>query len=252
MIKHQDILVVFDFDWSLINENSDTYVIEKFAPELENYLRRLYDDENGGFKGQWTKLMDHTVNKIMEEKDVTLDQLDDCLTKIPIFEEVKQAITLAHNKGATLSVLSDANEHYISVILHHHDLLNRFSRIVANYAEEKRASPGQGQTEGLRIRPYQSQTNPHQCTLCPTNLCKGLVLERWRRELSKVRRVVYVGDGKGDFCPACRLEPSDLVLCRRDWPLHRLMKRSPEAVQAEVFPWEDGKDILRKFGTVFD
>eukprot|EP00968_Pinguiococcus_pyrenoidosus_P021538 scaffold2809_cov184-Pinguiococcus_pyrenoidosus.AAC.3 len=29
------ILVVFDYDWSLVNENSDTYVVAQLAPELQ-------------------------------------------------------------------------------------------------------------------------------------------------------------------------------------------------------------------------
>eukprot|EP00968_Pinguiococcus_pyrenoidosus_P020838 scaffold2577_cov254-Pinguiococcus_pyrenoidosus.AAC.3 len=29
------ILIVFDYDWSLVNENSDTYVVAQLAPELQ-------------------------------------------------------------------------------------------------------------------------------------------------------------------------------------------------------------------------
>ena len=32
-------IIIFDFDYSLINVNSDTYVPEYFAPELESYIK---------------------------------------------------------------------------------------------------------------------------------------------------------------------------------------------------------------------
>ena len=54
-------LVVWDFDWSLINENSDTYVIERLDPsggiwrDAEKRLRRGAD---------WTGLMDWAAGEL--------------------------------------------------------------------------------------------------------------------------------------------------------------------------------------------
>ena len=43
-----------DFDWSFINENSDTYVISELAPSLIPELKELMKTT---FKDQWTALM---------------------------------------------------------------------------------------------------------------------------------------------------------------------------------------------------
>lgn len=43
-----------DFDWSLINENSDTYVVDQLAPSLVPEMRVLLKTR---FKNQWTALM---------------------------------------------------------------------------------------------------------------------------------------------------------------------------------------------------
>lgn len=43
-----------DFDWSFINENSDTYVVEKLAPSLLPELRELMKTT---FENKWTALM---------------------------------------------------------------------------------------------------------------------------------------------------------------------------------------------------
>lgn len=50
----------------------------------------------------------------------------------------------------------------------------------------------------------------HGCPLCPSNLCKGLVLSEL---LHSHDRVAYVGDGAGDFCPGCDLRgPPECML----------------------------------------
>jgi hypothetical protein len=43
-----------DFDWSFINENSDTYVVHKLVPSLIPELKELMKSR---FKNQWTALM---------------------------------------------------------------------------------------------------------------------------------------------------------------------------------------------------
>ena len=81
------------------------------------------------------------------------------------------------------------------------------------------------------------------CPLCPDNLCKGAVLERWMDEL-KPARCVYIGDGGGDFCTATRLRTGDFVLARRA-PHDGLLSRcraQPEAVAAHVLEWDSSED----------
>ena len=44
-------LVVFDFDWSLIDQDTDRYVFEVLAPDLRRYMKSVKDDV------QWTDLV---------------------------------------------------------------------------------------------------------------------------------------------------------------------------------------------------
>jgi len=39
--KKRDVLVVCDFDWSLVNENSDTYILDVLDPSLREYMNML-------------------------------------------------------------------------------------------------------------------------------------------------------------------------------------------------------------------
>jgi len=235
------VLVVFDFDYSLINDNSDTYVIEQLTPHLMEVMKDL---RRTTFKGQWTKLMHHMVNKMMAEEGVTLQAMNECLSKIPIFAENIEAVRLASERGCELAVLSDANTHYIDVILDHNGMLPLFSRIVTNYAKLDEV------TGVLCVAPHQPEDSPHSCTNCPPNLCKGGVLTAWRNELPADCRIVYIGDGGGDFCPCTTLREGDVILCRKQWSLHKKIKASEVPIAAEVVPWETGVHILETFQRV--
>merc|ERR1712079_944131 len=117
----------------------------------------------------------------------------------------------------------------------------------------------------LHVRPYHQTL--HGCPLCPANLCKGTVLEELRKKC-QARRVIYVGDGGGDFCPACELGPNDAVLCRTPpsppldhFGLHRRIQRAKAdapgtpsflnrrgevaTVVAQVCAWHSGDDVLK-------
>ena len=46
-------LVVWDFDWSMINENTDTYIFEQLAPALADQMGKLGKTEE--FAGRCVK-----------------------------------------------------------------------------------------------------------------------------------------------------------------------------------------------------
>lgn len=258
MLGRKKCLVIFDFDHSLIDDNSDTYVFKKLKPELYHEINTL---RRGEFSGQWTKLMDHLVGRMMMKHGVTLTGLNECLATIPVFCEIIEAIELARSKGAELAILSDANEHYIDVILRYHNIHTAFSRIVTNVGRVVVDDPTTGTgSEVLRILPYQDLNSPHNCSRCPPNLCKGAVLAQWIESLKSVSprdddeklQLIYIGDGGGDFCPCMRLRVGDVVLCRENWTLHHMIQESPDLVRAQVVPWAHGRDILHFFkGTFF-
>ena len=220
------------------------------------------------------------VGRMMMDFGITLSQLNECLCSIPMFEENITALKLAHSAGAINFILSDANHHYISIILDHHNIASSFKAIETNlsYVEDEPPPPSvapdqQGEGGGrvvlkrLRISPHQPADNPHVCALCPENLCKGNVLDQWREQYS-FTKVLYVGDGGGDFCPALRLQAADVVLCRQNYPLHKKcmaaarsqqleshsgseLAESAHHLAADMVQWSSGTDILSFFQDVF-
>lgn len=241
----QKLVVIFDFDWSLVNENSDTYVFQVLQPDLIckiKELRKQFD---------WTSLMDFLVGSMMREYGITRKELAVCLRGIPYYEETFQALRQAKEAGAMVYILSDANEFYISEILNEFGLEETVDKIITNFASFETLESGH---EILRIKPFHDPVNPHGCELCPANMCKGSCLRSIIADCGgrqSIERIIYVGDGGGDFCPVTLLSQNDIVCCRRDWTLHNMINSMSPALLAECAPWKCGSDILDTFECSF-
>jgi pyridoxal phosphate phosphatase PHOSPHO2 len=111
------------------------------------------------------------------------------------------------------------------------------------------------QDERLHIAPFHSLADaPHTCKWCPPNLCKGSVLDALLNkngtDTSTFSRVLYAGDGAGDFCPALSLRETDVLLMRYCQELTKaqgLWKRHNKhegMVKAQVCLWDWGETLL--------
>ena len=242
-------LVVYDFDWSLINENSDTLVIHQLDPSgalWERALERLQAGE------QWTQLMDWCASE-MHAAGHSLADLEQALGRAPALKGVLAAVELAREHGAELRILSDANEAYIRWIL---DALGLGDSVFTVIETNGATATPEGR---LRITPHQPEDAPHRCPNCPPNLCKGAVLESWLRGRTRNApppRCAYVGDGGGDFCPATRLGEADTLFARQA-PHDALLRKcvgAPHEVRARVVEWsekEEGASLLEGFRDFF-
>ncbi|GJY73402.1 inorganic pyrophosphatase 2-like protein [Tanacetum coccineum] len=112
-----------------------------------------------------------------------------------------------------LRIVSDANTFFIETVLKHLGIRGCFSEINTN--------PGFVDEEGkLRISLYHDFHNlSHGCTLCPANMCKGEIIERIQSTFTtkEKRRVIYLGDGAGNFCPTLKLVEGDYMMPREDF-----------------------------------
>jgi len=142
----------------------------------------------------------------------------------------------------TVIILSDANTVYIDYILQGSNVQSVISDIFTN--------PAHFEANGrLCVTPYQNNT---QCLLCPTNLCKGSVLSSYLCSHAPFTKIVYVGDGRGDYCPSLQLRETDFILARANWALHKLLTKTQQQQQqqqlrAKVVPWDNGSDIYNFF-----
>lgn len=74
---------------------------------------------------------------------------------------------------------------------------------------------------------------------------QGVIIERIRASLSKEvnKRIIYLGDGNGDYCPSLKLSEGDYVMPRKNFPLWDLIIRNPMLIKAEIHEWADGEEL---------
>lgn len=120
-------LVVWDFDWSMINENSDTYVVEHSNAEVYARMRSLRASM------PWTALMDSSFAEL-HRVGVTRPAIEALLARIPVFDEVPVLIRELAAAGVRQWIVSDANTELIRIILESHGLADCFETVVTNPA----------------------------------------------------------------------------------------------------------------------
>ncbi|CAA2973372.1 inorganic pyrophosphatase 1-like [Olea europaea subsp. europaea] len=224
------IVVVFDFDKTIIDSDSDNWVVDELgASDFFNQLLPTMP---------WNSVMDRMM-KELHTQGKTKDDIQEVLKRAPIHPRVVPAIKTAHSLGCDLRIVSDANLFYIETILVHLGIRDFFSEINTN--------PGYVNEEGrLRILPFHDfQSSSHGCNLCPPNMCKGMIIERIQASLGKERKktMIYLGDGSGDFCPSLKLKDEDYVMPRKNFPVWDLICQNRALVRAKIHEWNDGEEL---------
>ncbi|PIA56486.1 hypothetical protein AQUCO_00700666v1 [Aquilegia coerulea] len=219
------IVIVFDFDKTIIDCDSDNWVVDNLG------ATKLFDELLPTLP--WNTLMD-TMMKELYSQGRKIKDIAETLKSAPLHPSTISAIKSANALGCCdLSIVSDANLFFIETILKHHDLMGCFSEIHTNpsFVDE---------VGRLRILPYHDfNTSSHGCgEFCPPNMCKGVVIERIKASAlaDGKKHFIYLGDGKGDFCPSIKLRADDYLICSH----LSLVKAGIH----EWSSWDDQKRIL--------
>ncbi|XP_012775499.1 pyridoxal phosphate phosphatase PHOSPHO2 [Maylandia zebra] len=234
------ILMVFDFDHTVVDANSDTWVVrclpDKTLPgSVENSYR----------KGYWTEYMGRVLNYIGEQK-VSPDRVRSVMETIPFTAGMTELLTfIAENKSAIdCIVISDSNTLFIEWILHAAGLQAAVDKVFTNPAKLNELGH-------IEVQCYHS----HACDQCPVNLCKKKVLELYLSLQSdagvEYEQIFYAGDGGNDLCPTSCLRGRDVVMPRKGYTLEKLLAKLEGqegnfSVRAKNIAWSSGTDILRE------
>lgn len=234
-------LFVWDFDWTVINCNSDEYIPAQFMNR--ETLTQAFKDLYKSTGGDWHACVEGVVNRVMMAAEggaaASPSSLLEAAQQMPYLLGVRQALDLIdsrrghHNKGTTAQmILSDGNTLFIEAFLQKEGLVGHFPYgIISN--------EGQWDENGrLRVIHHSQQYGGHGCDRCSANLCKTQALQKTlaaqhdgdnslhlqendnddNKEAAIVRwrpRIVYVGDGANDACPVLNvLREGDVMLAR--------------------------------------
>lgn len=75
---------------------------------------------------------------------------------------------------------------------------------------------------------------------------QGKIIERIQATAgAKNKHFIYIGDGKGDYCPSLKLGEGDYVMPKENYPLWNLINSNTQLLKAEVHPWNSGEELER-------
>jgi len=235
-------LVVFDFDWSLADQDTDRWIFEVNAPDLRRKMKNLAEEV------QWTDLVGQCLQEF-HARGGTREQIEHALRIMPFHPAMVRAVKelkAAENPKTTFFCLSNANSIFISTILESKDLQTLFDEIVTN--------PAEWDPSGLlKLRRKIDPDGPqHSCKVgCSPNMCKGEELDAFlERHKHAFDRIIYVGDGSNDYCPVIRLRSQDMVFCRRYRGLEKRLINDGEkdGLKCQVKYWAGAWEVEELFG----
>jgi len=186
------LIAIWDFDHSLIDDNSDTFIFDMLAPAIRRDVMPALRTQPAF--ACWTDLMDECLRQLQADYNVTKPELIAALQKIPLHSGQLKTIHALHSAGAIQFILSDANSVFIDSILTGYKLSHIFppERIFTNPAAWTTVTtttatsvskvPAASKTtvavvdnkamnaERLAVRYHHTNKT---CARCPRNLCKG-------------------------------------------------------------------------------
>lgn len=224
-------LVVFDFDHTLLDCNTDVEV-RKLSPggELPEELKRRCKSI------EWTDFMQEVFD-YLHDQGVTSQQIKEFIRALPFTPGLKTMLNTLTNEGAEMIIISDANSVFISELLMAADITKHFKEVFTNPAVFD-------ETGRLTVSPFSHQT---ECGLSRPNMCKGKILDDYiatrRSGGQEFSFIAYAGDGINDFCPMLRLhEENSLAFPRIGYALqkHILTQREEHglAIKAKLIEWD--------------
>ncbi|CAK9825321.1 Probable phosphatase phospho2 [Anthophora retusa] len=235
---HRSVLAAFDFDHTIANGNTDT-VVRKLLPK-EN----LPDSVKDSYRSDgWIPYMGK-IFKLLHSSSIDIDQIKTAIVNIPSVPGIETLLKELHSQGCEIIIISDSNILFISEWLKNKNLSHVITQTFTN--------PAKIDDDGLiKLDMYHVQNS---CKLSTINLCKGQILEDYIKKRNDegvhFDRIVYVGDGKNDLCPIIRLSERDVAFPRKDYTLIKMLNDAENyqipKINARIFPWSDGVQILKK------
>ena len=229
-----NLLAVFDFDHTLVDGNTDTWIT------------KLYEDvkhlqSNKGIC--WTDKMAEVFRKL-HEKSITKLDFEQCLESLPFTDGMKELLTFIATQDIPCIIISDSNSYFIKYLMEFNDVIHCVKEIHTNPANWT-------DSQLLTIQYYHT----HNCSQCPVNMCKGDILKSYIKNTESAgKTIMYVGDGRNDYCPTLQMKTSDYVFAREGYSLLKLLKQNAQTQKTQpiVVPWRTGFDILGKVTNIVE
>lgn len=225
-------LVAFDFDHTVVDDNTDIVVRDLVKSEISDEVTKLYKSSG------WILYMQE-IFYILHANGFTKSQIKNTIERIPEVDGLKMLFKQLYDTGSVDTIIiSDSNSMFIKFWCDHNDVSKYIKHIYTNQAQFN-------DDDVLKIRPYHHQVD---CQLSSENLCKGSILEDFVRNQLNERHVIYdnifyIGDGHNDICPVLRLGAEDFGYARKGYRMQKELEKQNTSLDAKLEIWTDGHDL---------
>ena len=234
--KKKKSLLIFDFDKTIIDDDSYGHVILKTLTkeELQNIFDRRYENWVDGYNYSLKQIKYH--GKTKEDFDKMLDELSLTKGMADLFSYIK-----AQKNNYDSIILSCGYDYVIKYILKKFNISNVFLDIICNPSRE--ANPDE--TDQFI---YVMKKKPHDCDKCNPCSCKNNEFKEFSstHDMNNYDKIIFICDGYNDICLAKNLGKNDITMARKDFALHKQLKEnnSINNLICKFEVWENGNDII--------
>jgi pyridoxal phosphate phosphatase PHOSPHO2 len=261
-------IAFFDFDYTIINANSNNYlnklVIEnesllvdqngrKLTPSIAQLNQFKYSDDLENLSNELnnTVRMNAVFNYMHSKHTICRKTMIKCLSEIKISESMINLFEILNKQQYELVIVSDSNKFLIKTILKANKLDKLFheDKIIANEAFFD-------QNGCLIVLPYseifyKDKNKFFDCSTsyCRQNICKGSIIETFLNRKKEIKSVIYVGDGRIDYCPGLKLKKSDSFFVKHNSSLFKLIENDinlKEKIVSNIKYWKNANEIINQ------
>jgi pyridoxal phosphate phosphatase PHOSPHO2 len=181
----------------------------------------------------WHECVSAVIACCLQDSNCSTEELIEAASSMPFLIDVKGALDDVHsNKESKVcgqAIISDGNDLFIHAFLKKNEMQEYFTHGVETNTAVWETVPtangcesGEMKYERLKITYQSAKFGGHTCKTCPPNLCKSQALSDILSRITAQPndnnnrpRIVYIGDGSNDACPALRvLQENDILLAR--------------------------------------
>lgn len=259
----QTFLVVFDFDHTILDCNSDVNIPHHLGrAALQEQLIKL--------KLQWTNLISALLAPFAKEQIADAARTSvvvhpGVIALMRFLMDLQEATRRDGSQEIApfleVCIASDANHLFIQEIFAEHFPFLKVTSVHTNDYHDLRGTEREGEpcdetgeTRLSKLSWYEPAPG-HNCRLCcfrgRPHMCKSRIIHRCLHNSKLIDpTVIFVGDGGNDYCPVINcLRPRDFVFARSGFPLaNDLALRKGGCCHVEL--WQDGDALHKVFQRV--
>jgi len=259
--KKKNLLMIFDMDFTVLNENSDYEIRDLLSKDDRELVANSKDYKS------WADEVNAYFNR-MKLRGVTIDDIKNRIQRIPltdgfneIFHTIRQIKLLKgieeyKNTNLDVMFLSGANVKYVNWVLEKHSITDIVDDYISFSCKDIDGK--------LVVGDYHS----HSCKSCDKSLCKEKAIKDYIDNIVNTKykdtknfkydKICYVGDGGNDYCAGIAISDINVnyknhLMVRKGFILHRMLydhegnpRPKSKVLKCEISLWGDGYELSKQ------